>query len=42
MRLETSWTDEEPAVLVLYLDLGFLANLANVALRFIQIAREFE
>jgi hypothetical protein len=37
------WTwDRGVAVPALYLDLGFVANLADVALRFIQIAREFE
>ena len=35
-------SDEEPAVLVLYLDLGFLANLADVAIRFVQIVREID
>ena len=40
--LETSWGDADSAVPVLYLDLGFLANLADVAIRFVQIVREFE
>lgn len=33
--------DLPPAVLVLYLDQGFLADLADRALRFVQIVREF-
>jgi hypothetical protein len=32
----------KPAVPVLYLDPGFLATLADRALRFVQIARQFE